>query len=57
MLRQKCSYGKGIETQKRLRCKEKVELKLGIWHKQVKAKFPARKCWYMMTSLKNMLNS
>ena len=41
MLRQKCSYRKDTETFGKTKSKEKIELKFGIWPKQVKAEFPA----------------
>ena len=41
MLRQKCSYKNDIETCKKPRSKEKIELKFAIYQKQVKAKLPA----------------
>ena len=41
MLRQKCSYRYDIETCKKPKSKEKVELKFANQQKQVKAKLPA----------------
>ena len=39
MLRQKSSYRKDIETDKKTKSKEKIELKFTIEQKQVKANF------------------
>ena len=41
MLRQKCSYRKIIETCKKLKSKEEIELKFAIKKKKIKVKFPA----------------
>ena len=43
MLRPSCFYRKDIETCKKQKSKEKIELKFAIWQKRVKAKFPAEK--------------
>ena len=41
MLRQICSHRNDIETGKKPKSKEKIELKIAIKQKQVKAKLPA----------------
>ena len=41
MLRQKCFYRNDIETRKKRKSKEKIELKFAIYQKQVKPKLPA----------------
>ena len=41
MLRQKCSCRNDIETRKKPKSKENIELKSAIYQKQVKAKIPA----------------
>ena len=49
MLRQKCSYRSNIESCKKSKSKEKIELKFTIWGKQVKAKLLAEKAdiWWL----------
>ena len=49
MLRQKCSYRNDIETCEKPKSKEKLELKFGIYQKQVNAKFPAENAdiWWL----------
>ena len=43
MSRQKCPYKNDIETHKKPKSKEKIELKFAISQKQVKAKLSAEK--------------
>ena len=43
MSRQKCPYKNDIETHKKPKSKEKIELKFAIQQKQVKAKLSAEK--------------
>ena len=40
MLRQKYSYRKDIKTRQKRKSNKKIELKHGIYQKQVKVKFP-----------------
>ena len=49
MLRQKCSYRKDVQTYKKSKSKEKIELKFAIWQKQVETKFPAENAdtWWL----------
>ena len=49
MLRQKCCYKNDVETCKKPKIKEKLELKFAIWLKQVKAKLPAENAdiWWL----------
>ena len=49
MLRQICSHRNDIETGKKPKSKEKIELKIAIKQKQVKAKLPAENAdiWWL----------